>query len=89
MHEDDTEDDVNLLPPGNKQQERGGSLIKDEPKGEEKLLKNSRNNQNVSSQNSLTDGPLNTYAEFKKVFDAKSIGMKTNRRQAQVAQSSL
>jgi len=49
MHEDDTEDDVNLLPPGNKQQERGGSLIKDEPKGEEKLLKNSRNNQNVSS----------------------------------------
>lgn len=39
---------------------------------------------NVSSQAQLlTDGPLNTYQDFKNVFNAKHLGPKSNRRQAQ------
>ena len=44
MHED--EGDVNILPPRDNSQGRAGSLIKGE---EPSLLKNSRNNANVSS----------------------------------------
>ena len=38
---------------------------------------------NFSSQSQLfTEGPLNTYQDFKNVFNAKHLGPKTNRRQA-------
>lgn len=89
VHNED-EGDVNLLPPrGEGSQGRVGSLVKGESQ-EPSLLKNSRNNGNVSSQKSFgTDGPLNTYAEFKNVFNAKGVGTKTHRRQAQQAQNSL
>lgn len=38
---------------------------------------------NVSSHSQLlTDGPLNTYQDFRNVFNAKHLGSKSNRRQA-------
>ena len=39
---------------------------------------------NTGSQSLLTDGPLNTYQDFKNVFNAKHLGPKTNRRQVNV-----
>ena len=40
---------------------------------------------NTSSQSQLlTDGPLNTYQDFKNVFNAKHLGPKSNRRLANV-----
>ena len=39
------------------------------------------NKPNTGSQAEiLTDGPLNTYQDFKNVFNAKKVGPKTNRR---------
>jgi hypothetical protein len=88
MHEEDitSNEGTTLLPPeAIKSKSRAGSLIKNEEKSSDaQLLKNSRNNANMSSHNSLVEntGPLSTYAEFKKVFDAKHVGQKSNRRQA-------
>jgi hypothetical protein len=84
VHEEDLPEGNSLMPPnGAKARSRAGSLIKNGDKADEKLLKNSRNNANISSHNSLVEnGPLSTYAEFKNVFNAKNIGGKSNRRQA-------
>lgn len=37
---------------------------------------------NSSQSQLLTDGPLNTYQDFRNVFNAKHLGPKSNRRQA-------
>jgi len=36
----------------------------------------------AAQTNLFPDGPLNTYQDFKNVFNAKHLGPKTNRRQA-------
>lgn len=47
-----------------------------------KLNKGGKSGKHNSNQLLFTEGPLNTYQDFKNVFNAKHLGPKTNRRQA-------